>query len=150
MTVLVIHEPSLASPAPDLPQLSDDQSADWLDDLPRWSARALAAGEHWDAVRITGHSASLIFERMHQQTRGYTGPVVIDAQADAHYWLIRPGYPAVWDFPAVRLCTAGTWVVLPPTDRPVHRVHWLTPPRAAGRLAHAPLLHATITSTVTG
>jgi hypothetical protein len=149
MTVLVMHEPSLASPSPDLPQLCDVQPAGWLDDLPRWSARAMAAGERWDAVRITGRTAPLIFGLMHQQTRGYTGPVVIDVRADAHYWLIRPGYEAGWDFPAVRLCTTGTWVVLPPTDRPAHRVHWLTPPRAAGRLVHAPLLHATIASTVT-
>ncbi|WP_370154780.1 hypothetical protein [Streptacidiphilus sp. EB129] len=147
-----MHEDPLADTDTALPAaaavLPGDLPAGWPLALSRWSARPLAAGQDWDAVRIAGGLAPLVYSLMRQQTCGDPGPVVIDAQMDAHYWLIRTGFTARWDFPGVTLLTNGTWVVLPPTVRQVYRVHWLSCPDAAGHLAHAPLLHATVTGAV--
>lgn len=150
MPALLMHRDPPPGSTADLPrdpmQLPGGQPAGWLDALSRWSACPLPAGQCWDAVRITGTAAPLVYGLMHQQTLGNTGPVVIDALADAHYWLIRPDYQASWDFPGVRLCSTGTWVVLPPKTGLAPRVHWLARPRPDGALVHAPLLHSTIAS----
>lgn len=145
LTISLTCEVPAAGVGGDLPHPLMGRSQTQRLSLPRWLPRAFAAGEDWDAVRVTGVLAPLVLATMMLRTQSQPGPVVIDAQMDAHYWLIPHPGGHRWDFAGVRLLSRGSWVVLPALARPGRRVRWLARPDDPFHLADPATLHATLT-----
>ncbi|MER6687901.1 hypothetical protein [Streptomyces minutiscleroticus] len=101
--------------------------------VPRWvrtlgpEARALPAGEWWDAVRVPLHHGRAALERLGAST----GAVIEDGYGAILYWLIRPSSAPDWHLPPTHLLGPGCHVALPPAYRTAGPgLYWRIPPSA--------------------
>lgn len=90
---------------------------------------ALAAGHHWDAVRVPRTTGLRVLTALGDTS----GPVIEDPRTARLYWLVPAGTAETWDVSLALALGRTSYVTVPPLGQ--NRgpgIHWLVPP--AGRL----------------
>lgn len=102
-----------ATPGPVLP---------WLP--PDGTARAVGAGEHWDAVRVPFSLGRPAVEAL----GGDCGAVISDSWSRILHFLTTAGATAGWEVQGTVPCGVTTYVTVPPLGATDTGLPWLRPP----------------------
>ncbi|MFI6346685.1 DUF6415 family natural product biosynthesis protein [Streptomyces sp. NPDC050560] len=105
----------------------------------------VAAGEHWDAVRVAHPLGAGALGRLGPDT----GAVLEDRSSRVLYWLVERGRADAWRLPPayVRVLGTGTYVAVPPAHHTEgRRVRWRVPCAPPVCLTRPARLHEALTA----
>lgn len=108
---------------------------------------AVPAGDHWDAVAVSGPLGDLAWTHLRRLAPDGAGPVLCDARAAGgrRWFLVPVGTAAVWQEPGTRALGRGSFIVMPGRlDAPTDGIYWASRPDQPPELVDVRLLRQAV------